>query len=416
LVLPPHVNHDARMGAARLEEYFSLEDMRKGLDVLTYEEFTAPGMPGEKLGLDYRPEGGGTSIEDIAFTLRKDMVKPDWNIEHHFWCYPSCPKPGSGANWDRLDAFRVTRKGHVDMAALGEQQLRSQPGKRVKADAAEVFHIDSNILFGNYYSLIWVEDEALYTQLRWTVRACVRFRDEFHVKAAEVVKRLGGMGKFNAIHLRRDDWWALMGSIQFDPSGLAARAKQMPKHDTLYVAVKFKTKHVRFDDGKSVDQRQIFMRKEKPMLTEATRSRIVTSEEFFCNAHERGCEEAQKAKELRFVTPPPLATSCVDWTAVVEMLVCAQAANMMGTAKSTYTNGIARMHGYYHQVAPTFIMPNRLFYVDEPIRDWWLEPGTALDRPTWKGGGSTDDVGEYTWFHEWPEAWLGELKEQRAAP
>ena len=37
--------------------------MRKGLDVLTYEEFTAPGMPGEKLGLDYRPEGGGTSIE-----------------------------------------------------------------------------------------------------------------------------------------------------------------------------------------------------------------------------------------------------------------------------------------------------------------------------------------------------------------
>ena len=155
----------------------------------------------------------------------QDSIK-QWDVAHNFFCHPKCPKGPRHPTWERYVRFRGHRKEPMDPESMGIQHLRGSgwwdPGLNA-ADAA-VWHIGRGILFGNYYSMVFVQDEDLYRQLRWTVRACVRFRDEFHAKAAEVVARLGGVGGFNAVHLRRDDWYNLPAnedSIRFDPEGMA---------------------------------------------------------------------------------------------------------------------------------------------------------------------------------------------------
>jgi len=401
------------MAGMRLEEYFSLTAMRQGLRVLTWEEFTAPGMPGAKLGAFKHNENGHQSIWDIAYVIDgQDLGGQRWDIGHNMWCHPECPSPGS-PDYERFVNFQVGNKGHrkepVAFTRTKKQHIKEH-NVHQNAEEAKIVHIGWQILFGNFYSVLWVRDKELYEQLRWTIRGCIRFRDEFHLKAAEVVKRLGGMGNYNAIHLRRDDWWQLVGKIDFNPTALAARAREMPHKDIMYMAVKFKTQHVQFGD-QGIDQREIFEEREKPQLLTATQSKLITSEDFLCSANPKGCTSKSRDNTKEFVKPPPLVTSCVDWPAVVEMLVCAQAANFMGSAKSTFTNGIQRLHGFYHQVAPEIIPPNRLYYHDLPKRDWWLDPTQTMDVPNWK---DTNDVSEITWSHEWPEAWLGELPDQRS--
>jgi len=403
LVLPPTMTHDPRMGASLMEEYFNLDALREGLDVMTFEEFVAAGQPGHSLaGIGrYRDRDRnsrtpvGSVIEDHAYTFTKNghpqgTYNLNWDVGEKMWCYPSCPEEGHPQHQRYLAhahdfPFRI--KGSIDFTKLPHQEIRST-GETVSPVEAKIIHIGDQILFGNYYANIFVEDPDLYDQLRWTVRACVRFRDEFHDKAAEVVKRLGGMGNYNAIHLRRDDWSELLDEpITYDPEGLGRRAKAMPKKETLYVAVKFKTRNVGMDGRHDPDhQREMWETKEMPSVASQTGSKLITSQSFFCDSHPNGCDEGKMSSTEDFVTPPALPTSCVDWTAVVEMIVLAQAANFMGTAWSTYTGNVQRMHGFYHQTAPQRIPAStRLYYVMNDPREF---PDKV---PTWA---DEEDIGK----------------------
>lgn len=301
------------------------------------------------------------------------------------YCYPRCPHEGEEV-WPRFSRFATGRGG--------TQELEDH-------NADEVVHFRKQVLFGSFYTQIWVEDPRLYDEMRWAVRACVRFRDEFHAKAAEVVKKLGGPGTFNAIHLRRDDWWSMTPDVM-DPAGLAERVKEFAPQGVIYVAAKFITKHVQFDSDKSEDQRKVFLTQEKPALIAASNAKVVASEDFFCSVHQQGCTDAKRDKSINFVSPPPLTTSCIDWVGVVEMLICAQASEFMGTMRSTYTNGIQRLHGYYRHSVPELFKPSRSHFTDRQVEDF------PVAKP-----------GEYSWNHsplpwqvEYSEGWLAAETEQ----
>ena len=177
----------------------------------------------------------------------------------------------------------------------------------------------------------------------------------------------------------------------------------MTPRPRLYVAVKFKTRNVHFDDDASGDQRDIFWSQEAPVLANKTGAQLITSESFFCQANHGGCRISYSSVAegaAHYVTPPSIATSCVDWTAVVEMLVCAQAASFMGTSMSTYTNGIQRLRGYYRHIAPKLVPEATLHYTMLPPRNF-----TRDKTPSW---GGEQDALAVTWYHEWPEGWLAE--------
>ena len=382
LVLPPRYKMYLR-GESSFQDYFDFEDLRRGVSVITYEDFrkrvdfnqydslgdegpvNSHNMPDYFRALDTMP---GVSILRNGHPLIRDLIASQMVL-----CFPDCPTAQNDPDYGwfsgvkhRLYPIDVTKNRDV---FLDPKIVHFKP-----------------ILLGHFYTLVWFRDPKKGQNVKRIIRDHIHFREEMFVLAEKIIQALGGDFSFSCLHVRRNDFqfkevWTPAPDIVKNVGGL------FEKDETIYIA----TDELSIPD----DQKRRYWSDPLAM------SKVKTDHAWFTPMFESWGGRDKVKFWSDFYLPLELDKTVKKiWIGSVESIVCSRARLFVGTQKSTFTGYINRLRGYMNDVGS-----KEMFEAQAPYPHHYYHSlvGVSWSRfPHGAFGG-----GHPYWGREYKEAWEG---------
>merc|ERR1719343_717521 len=313
------------------------------------------------------------------------LPKDGWEF-HDWFSFPGWFK---GTEWVSNTVFshmnftgRMGLSGPAEEAKTKEFQafatdLRQHPPMSLtSADwNAPILRLEPRAMLGNYYTKIFIPGAENRAKVRNMIRQSVRLRREVF-EAAAAAMAAGGItpGSYGAIHNRQGDWKdAHWGPLYLDPSkpelftNDPENLKFLQSHPTIYFASNP-------EPGLQVTQMNNIwypaIQARMPMP-----AKIVTLK--------GPVYEAAKA----------IVGHIEGWQGIIEMLICGQAEEFLGTWGSTFTGYIHRIRGYLPGVRD-----KRLLFYDRGFN----RDTEGLPWPSWSAAKTNSEIDLGT---EWKEGW-----------
>lgn len=372
LVMPPTYKMYLR-GTSSFQDYFDYQDMKRGMSVVTYQEFRALVSLGKADGLgEQGPDS--TQMADYYAGLKKmapGRVAIVTEKTHNMigsqlvFCFPKC---GQG-EW-----FKRTQHKLRAIDTSLQPEVYHDP---------EILHFGP-MLLGHFYTMVWFQDPMRGQHVKRVVRDHIHFHEEMFAYAERVIKQLGGDFAYSCLHIRRNDFqfkevWTPADKIVSNVAGL------LREGETVYIAT----------DELSLPKSEVGKQWSDPMAM----SRVKSHEWFEPMFAAWGGPDKVKFWS-DFHDELNLGDIKKIWIASVESIVCSRARVFVGTQKSTFSGYIWRMRGYMHDVGQKEYLDAQTAYPEGYF--------PALPGPSWGSFPSGAFGGGHPyWGREYRESFAG---------
>jgi len=377
LVLPPKYKMYLR-GESSLMSYFDFEDLRRGLPVITYEEF----FDRIDFGQFQKERPSDTSLHsgtERYYAGLKEMPgvyisKEKWRANQIggqvVYCVPNCPhSPGKDASTEE--------RAEYDWFKEFSRKLTSFDLDDPEIQQARVVHFPENLL-GHFYTFVWFRDPQLGRHVKRVIRDHVHFREEILENAERIITLLGDF-KFSCLHIRRNEFQ--FKDVWTPAETIVENTKRLfKKGETIYISTDElsdeKERKKKWSDPTAmvkVVKHTWF----EPMKREFGKDKVVFLSDFF---------DEVLGPETRDI-----------WIGCIETLVCSRARVFVGTRKSTFSGYINRLRGYMHDVGQKLILEAQSKYPRDYFR--------YFKGPEWNHLSGAYGGGHPYWGREYKEGW-----------
>jgi len=325
LVLPPSYRH-YNLKSFMYEKFFELEDMDKGMPVITYEEFA-------------KLEGISGTFDNIA-SKATVLTWPDFSKSQSIFVYPEIPdKDKEPAEYEKMAQFARTRR----MGII--RDIKNVPA--LKYDRIVFF--PTHQLFTHFYAYIYIRDPHLDRYMKRLVRDFVHLRSDIYDTAGVILRAMPE--EFYTIHFRRGDF-QYKNQRTINGATILNNIKALvPKGSTIYLATDeenmsiLKTEFLSHFDGHYT----VIMYKDYAHLV------------------------------AKYIQP--------NWIGILEQIICSRGKKFIGTKLSTFSGYITRIRGYSPDIEdkkiyftdtkyPEGYNDDRVFSTKWPRwGDYWLDHG-----------------------------------------
>ncbi|GBG32093.1 GDP-fucose protein O-fucosyltransferase 1 [Hondaea fermentalgiana] len=374
LVMPPGYAMYLR-GQSSLVSYFDYEDLRRGLSVVTYEEFydrvdfgrfqkEKPGTVNHHGGAERYYSGLG-SMPGVYNTKR---MWPSNAIGGQIvYCVPDCPQ-SQDTHQDRQE-YRWFQQ-------FSAKLKRFSVSDPALADA-QVVHFPENLL-GHFYTMVYFRDPQQGRRVKRIIRDHIHFREEIIELAERIISKLGDF-QYSCLHIRRNEFqfkdaWTPAETIVENTKRLFKPGERM---------------YISTDELSDEKERKRKWSDPKAMVT-------VAKHTWF-----EPMKEAWGRKNVLFLSDfyddllGPLVPDM--WLGCIESVVCSRARVFVGTRKSTFSGYIHRLRGYMLDVGQKLILEAQSVYPYDYF-DYFRGP-------EWNNLKGAYGGGHPYWGREYKESW-----------
>ncbi|CAF1080180.1 unnamed protein product [Adineta ricciae] len=324
LVLPPVYDY-FNLKEFMYEKFFEIDDMRKAISVVTFDDFAAQ----EGITADYG------NIASKATVLHW----PEFPNAESIFVYPEIPnKEKEPGEWAKMEKFARKRR-------MGK--LRD-----IKTDPAmvndRIIYFPDHQLLAHFYAYIYIRDPQLDRYMKRLVRDHLHIRDDIYDTANVILEAMPK--KFYAIHFRRGDFQYQDQRHLTGQTILNNLKPFFPVGSTIYLATD--------ETDKAILQ--------KDFLQYFGDYKIITYGDF-------------EHLVSKYIQP--------HWVGIIEQIICSRGESFVGTKLSTYSGYITRIRGYSPDIVdkaiyftdtkyPDGYKDENLFSKNWPRwGDYWLEHG-----------------------------------------
>jgi len=380
LVMPPEMNMYLR-GKSSLTSYFDYEDLRRGISVVTYDEFYDLVDFGRFQHERPNARQPHSTVERYYEGLSK--MPGVYNTKEHWstnriggdvvYCVPNCPD-GTGSGLDKN--AHAEYKWFQKFAAHGHKYNMDDP---TIADA-RIVHFPQNLL-GHFYTMFYFRDSQRGRRVRRIVRDHVHFREDIIEMAERIINKLQDF-KFSCLHIRRNEFQ--FKDAWTDAETIVANTKRLFSPDELiYISTDELSDEKEHKQKWSDPKAMVTVAKHtwfQPMKDEWGANNVLFLSDFYDDL-------------LQGV--PDIYLGCI------ETIICSRARVFVGTRKSTFSGYIHRLRGYMHDVGQKMIFDAQSVF---PYDYYEYFSG-----PQWSKlqGAYGRDARHPYWGREYKDAWEG---------
>eukprot|EP00512_Aurantiochytrium_limacinum_P001081 CAMPEP_0171490870 /NCGR_PEP_ID=MMETSP0958-20121227/3549_1 /TAXON_ID=87120 /ORGANISM="Aurantiochytrium limacinum, Strain ATCCMYA-1381" /LENGTH=459 /DNA_ID=CAMNT_0012024235 /DNA_START=492 /DNA_END=1871 /DNA_ORIENTATION=- len=375
LVMPPGYNMYLR-GQSSLTSYFDYEDLRRGLPVITYDEFfervdfgryqsERPGATNHHGGAE-RYYSGLSQMPDVYNT--KDVWPSNVIGSQIVYCVPDCPK--SSVTHEERQEFRWFNEFS---AKLPHKYDVAVP----EIENARIVHFPENLL-GHFYTMVYFRDPQMGRRVKRIIRDHIHFREDIVELAERIITKLEDF-EFSCLHIRRNEFQ--FKEAWTPAEGIVENTRRLFKpNEMIYIST---------DELSDEKERKRKWSDPKAMVT-------VAKHTWF-----QPMKDAWGENNVLFLSDfyddllGPNVPSI--WFGCIESIVCSRARVFVGTRKSTFSGYIHRLRGYMADVGQTVILEAQSKYPNDYF-DYFKGPEWNHLKGAYGGG-------HPYWGREYKEAW-----------
>mmetsp|Transcript_4018 Transcript_4018/g.7053 ORF Transcript_4018/g.7053 Transcript_4018/m.7053 type:complete len:559 (+) Transcript_4018:131-1807(+) len=367
LVIPPAQSMYLR-GKSSLTSYFDLEDMRRGLSVVTYDEFfeltdfgqyqkekPSGSNPHSTLERYFKGLQSMPGVYHMQSHWRSEKVISDQVV----YCFPNCPSSDSTSKQDKIEYSWFTNFKHHRTGYDGDNQ---------ELNDARIVHFKENLL-GHFYTFLYFRDPQEGRRIKRIIRDHVHFREEIIEYAERIITKLRDF-KYSCIHVRRNDFQ--FGEAFTSAEDIVKNTKGLfPENEIIYVAT---------DELSDNNAKRHSWSKPDAMVKHTTHTWFNPFREHW--GGDKVWFMSDFYNEL-LQDVPSIYLGCID------TLICSRARRFVGTRKSTFSGYINRLRGYMHDVGQKFIFEAQSTFPEDYQKflggpDWYrIKPGYGGGHPYW---------------------------------
>ncbi len=218
LVLPPKYHMYLR-GESSFQDYFDLDELKRGISAMTYDEFRIvaqlekyEAMPEKIISKDVSSSMNkyykGVSNIPGAAIHNSDYLK-DQIGSQIVYCIPHCPATAKTVLNEKTSCMKSKSDRNQnpkvgDWYTHVEYRLKGIDTCDPNIMNAPVIHFPANLL-GHFYTMVWFQNPLEGQRVKRAIRDHIHFKEEIFVFAERIIKMLGDF-RFSCIHVRRNDF------------------------------------------------------------------------------------------------------------------------------------------------------------------------------------------------------------------
>jgi len=394
LVLPPKYNMYLR-GESSFQDYFDLDDLKRGISTVTYEEFRAIANLAK-----YEAEPEKIISKDVSNSMHK-YFKGVSNIPgaaiHNsdylkgligsqiVYCIPHCPETARNVINEQTSCIkskseRLKESRTGDWYKHVEHKLSGIDACDPNIMNSPVIHFPANLL-GHFYTMVWFQNPLEGQRVKRAIRDHIHFKEEMFVLAERIIKLFGDF-QFSCIHVRRNDFQ--FKEVWTSAEDIVKHTKRLFKpNEIIYVSTDELSNEEDKNKKWSKPDAMVDVKEHswfKPFFNEWGRDHVYFLSDVYSKLFPNGIPKI--------------------WIGSVESIVCSRARVFVGTRKSTFSGYIHRMRGYMNDVGQKELLDAQAQYPEDYYH--------ALVGPSWgKFPHNSFDGGHPYWGREYKESWEG---------